>query len=128
MLDILRCALLECGIDHDDAEWMSEKIRRRIEAPNNANERVYAKVLETWGKRAQITMVFEEMSELQKELCKSLRGEKNLRKKIGEEIADVEIMLGQMKVLYGIKNWVNKAKQCKIERLRMGLEKSEGGE
>lgn len=49
-------------------------------------------------------------------------------KKIGEEIADVEIMLGQMKVLYGIKNWVNKAKQCKIERLRMGLEKSEGGE
>ena len=42
-----------------------------------------------------IHIFFEEMSELQKELCKHDRGKDN-REAIAEEIADVQIMLEQM--------------------------------
>ena len=51
----------------------------------------------------QILMVFEEMAELQKELCKYLRnGESDEAVcRVAEEIADVGIMLDQMKLLFG---------------------------
>ncbi|ARE87744.1 hypothetical protein [Clostridium formicaceticum] len=82
---------------------------------------VYKKALETWGQEAQITMVFEEMSELQKELCKALRGNK-VTGNIAEEIADVEIMLEQMKLLFGIESLVRANKIYKLERLDERLE------
>ena len=40
----------------------------------------------------------EEMSELQKELCKTLIGKEN-RDSLIEEIADVQIMLDQLKLI-----------------------------
>ena len=82
---------------------------------------VYKKALETWGQETQITMVFEEMSELQKELCKALRGEK-VAGNIAEEIADVEIMLEQMKLLFEIESLVRANKMYKLERLDERLE------
>ena len=61
------------------------------------------------------------MSELQKELCKFLRG--RFREDwIAEEIADVEIMLGQMKILFDIEEEVDEMKEYKIERLAERLE------
>lgn len=77
---------------------------------------IYRQAIETYGATAQIAMVFEEMSELQKELCKSLRGREN-RAEIAEEIADVEIMLGQMKLYYGIEEDAEEMKKFKIKRL-----------
>lgn len=77
---------------------------------------VFAKALGTWGAEAQITMVFEEMSELQKELCKKLRGAKNINE-IAEEIADVEIMLDQMKLLFNIQSLVSVQRGEKVARL-----------
>ena len=53
---------------------------------------VLQRTLDTYGSAQQIAMVFEEMSELQKELCKYLRGRGSFEH-IAEEIADVEIML-----------------------------------
>lgn len=82
---------------------------------------VYKKALETWGREAQITMVFEEMSELQKELCKALRGNQ-VTGNIAEEIADVEIMLEQMKLLFEIEGLVRANKIYKLERLDERLE------
>ena len=35
---------------------------------------IYREALNKWGAEAQTLMVFEEMSELQKELCKHARG------------------------------------------------------
>ena len=72
---------------------------------------VLQRALDTWGAEAQTRMVFEEMAELQKELCKWLRGLGD-REHIAEEIADVEIMLDQMKLLH------NCADECKSWRLR----------
>lgn len=55
-------------------------------------QKIYRAALAAWGADAQTLMVFEEMSELQKELCKAARGKDNTEQ-IAEEIADVEIML-----------------------------------
>ena len=66
---------------------------------------------------AQITMVFEEMAELQKELCKHARGSDN-KAHIAEEIADCLIMLEQMQILFDIRDDVNKFTMVKLERLK----------
>lgn len=82
----------------------------------DAEVMIFRKALGTWGAGAQITMVFEEMSELQKELCKKLRGKENVDD-IAEEIADVEIMLDQMKLLFNIGALVDVRRSEKVARL-----------
>lgn len=84
---------------------------------------VFEIALKTWGADAQTVMVFEEMAELQKELCKHVRGKENVEQ-IAEEIADVQIMLEQMIILHDCEEAVKEYKRSKIERLkiRMGLE------
>ena len=77
---------------------------------------IYKRALKVFGKQNQITMVFEETAELQKELSKHLRGEDNIDH-IAEEIADVEIMLEQMKILFDIEDRVGQYKGEKINRL-----------
>lgn len=64
-----------------------------------AESEVLQRALDTYGSLPQIVMVFEEMSELQKELCKYLRG-KYSPANIAEEIADVEIMLEQLSLIH----------------------------
>ncbi len=83
---------------------------------NNVEKLLLQKALSAYGSEAQITMVFEEMSELQKELCKRLRGRDNLQE-IAEEIADVEIMLDQMKLLFNIGPLVELKRGEKVARL-----------
>ena len=55
--------------------------------------------LSAYGSEIQRVVAIEELSELQKELCKSLRGQTDTQH-IAEEIADVQIMLEQMMILY----------------------------
>ena len=61
--------------------------------------------IDTYGAVMQITVAFEEMSELQKELCKHLRGSGS-QENIAEEIADVEILMEQMKMIFYCENAV----------------------
>lgn len=75
-----------------------------------------------YGAAAQTMMVFEEMSELQKELCKNARGKDN-KYLIAEEIADVQIMLEQMILLHGISGEVNRQHKLKVQRLYDNLKK-----
>ena len=72
--------------------------------------------LTKWGAGMQTVMVFEEMAELQKELCKSLRGKDN-RGYIAEEIADVRIMLDQMVILHDCAEDVDTWRKVKLGRL-----------
>lgn len=88
-------------------------------------EELYTKALDIFGCEAQTTMVFEEMSELQKELCKALRGMPVIES-IAEEIADVEIMLEQMKQLYKVEHLVETTKEYKLRRLNRMIENKEG--
>lgn len=82
---------------------------------------VLQRALDTYGSTLQIAMVFEEMSELQKELCKYLRG-KYSPENIAEEIADVEIMLEQMKMLFCCADDVRDVRRRKVERLKERLD------
>ena len=84
------------------------------------------KVLEAavryYGKYSQVDQLFEEMAELTKELSKNNRGSDNVSS-IAEEIADVEIMLDQMKILFNCSREVNLWRAYKVERLRHNLTK-----
>jgi len=77
-----------------------------------------------WGKETQIVMLFEEMAELQKELCKYLRmdntkkplTEYKLKEKISNEMADVLMMLFQMLYVFDNTNDVSKCLEQKYQR------------
>lgn len=79
-----------------------------------------------YGAQAQITMVFEEMAELQDVLCKFLRGrvDGDTLANIAEEMADVEIMLDQMKILFQRDSAVREQRQYKVKRLRERIDKN----
>ena len=74
-----------------------------------------------WGEDAQMKMVLEEMSELQKEICKLWRGKDN-RDAIAEEVADVVIMLDQLELMLDIQYQVEQYRQKKLRRLQKRLE------
>ena len=61
---------------------------------------VCQRAVEAYGKEHQLIICMEEMAELTKELSKNLRGHNNLQE-IAEEVADVEIMLNQLHVIFG---------------------------
>lgn len=69
-----------------------------------------------YGERAQMVVAIEELSELQKEICKALRGEKNADR-IAEEMADVQIMFDQLEIIFGNRGAVAAWQTQKINRL-----------
>ena len=82
---------------------------------------IYETALAHYGGDLQTLVCIEEMSELTKELCKHARGADNVDA-IAEEIADVEIMLAQMKILHSCADAVKDHRERKLARLavRMG--------
>ncbi len=88
----------------------------------NTENRILMAAIKTYGNDAQKKMALEEMSELQKEICKNWRGKDNYDE-IAEEIADVEIMLDQLKMIYGIsERQVLKFRNDKVIRLKERLQ------
>lgn len=82
---------------------------------------VMRKAIETYGEEAQLWMVAEEMSELQKEICKYKRGKKN-QEEMTDEIADVLIMIEQLSIICGITiDSVRERIDYKIDRLEERL-------
>lgn len=59
--------------------------------------------IKQYGDKNQLIVTLEELSELQKEICKKLRGNENVDMVI-EEIADVYIMLEDLKQILDIKD------------------------
>lgn len=88
---------------------------------NKLMERVCRTAIGKWGSRLQLIVAVEEMSELTKEICKFNRGKVDIPA-IAEEIADVTIMLEQLKLIFGCGDEVDKQIDYKIKRLseRMG--------
>lgn len=73
------------------------------------------------GSILQMIIAMEEMSELTKELSKSIRGFNN-RDAVLEEVADVYIMLMQIEIIHGIEmNELVAMIEKKLERLEEGL-------
>ena len=82
---------------------------------------VSQKALDVWGKNAQILMVLEEMSELQKEILKNINRGKDNIKEIAEETADVFIMSEQLVHIYGIDKEVQKQAEYKVNCIKERL-------
>lgn len=98
-----------------------------------AKETMY-KAINTYGVENQMIKTVEELSELSQALCKSIVRLNYTKEKtsleddlksvdnIFEEMADVEIMLEQCKIMFQCDKELNKWKQKKIERLEKRLE------
>lgn len=67
------------------------------------------------------TVAIEELSELQKEICKRMRGAEN-GDHMSEEIADAEIVIEKLKIRYGLRERVDDWRRRKVERLRKKIE------
>ena len=81
------------------------------------------RVIKTYGVQAQITVLFEEMAELQKELCKQRRKQGNIEQ-ITEELADVLIMLKQLQAILNLPDErVQEIINYKMERLSVCIER-----
>ena len=82
---------------------------------------LYSKAVSTYGINAQEDVLLEEMAELSKVILKGRRGQLST-KDLTDEIADVEIMLEQMKQHFGIGDEVKARKRFKKERLGKRLD------
>lgn len=74
---------------------------RNIAEQEDFIARTIVQAVQHYGTRNQVVVAIEELSELQKELCKTLRGE-DRRKEIIEELADVSFMLPQIYAIFDI--------------------------
>ena len=118
-----------CLAFRSDMETLRACIQIAVEAPamGEAGREILLDALEHYGERAQVDMMLEEMAELSKALLKLRRVKKHeiteplfLVKNVEEEIADVEIVLNQMKLLFpGWGIWM----QAKLQRLEERIEK-----
>ena len=80
-------------------------------------KKIYQAALRKWGVGLQTMMAVEEMSELTKEICKIKRGKMDLDA-LADEIADVTIMLEQLREIYGLNDAVCDHMDAKILRLQ----------
>ena len=91
-------------------------------------EKILKDVVDAWGYDSQIDMMIEEMSELTKALLKLKRNSKKPKKEqvkfynhVCEEIADVNLMIKQMKYIFS-SDMINKYEKEKLERLQDRLD------
>lgn len=75
---------------------------------------IFEAAIKTFGEKAQEEVAIEECSELIQAICHKHRGRKD---NIAEEIADVEIMLEQLKIINGCATEVSKIRIEKVTRL-----------
>jgi hypothetical protein len=86
---------------------------------------ILQKAIKKYGVNNQCDVWIEEMSELTKELLKLRRestqaGFQKRRENIKEEIANVQIMLDQMRIIFGD---TSEQEEFKVNRLRERLER-----
>ena len=83
------------------------------------NERVeiYEEAIRHFGQSMQCLVAIEEMSELTKALCKNERWMGDLEN-IAEELADVTIMLEQLRLIFNCNEMVIEFMDRKLERLQ----------
>lgn len=86
------------------------------------HQELYASAFIKWGVNAQLDMLIEEMSELTTKIIHFKRNRINSNK-LSEEIADVEIMLEQLKWYFTLENKVKQNKEFKLKRLEERLKR-----
>lgn len=105
-------------VEHEEAE---AEERGRV-----TEKKIISTALHGYGADKQRVKCIEELAELQKEICKDLIGGGS-QFHIAEEIADVEIVIAQMKIYYGCARDVAAIKAQKLKQLakNLGMESDE---
>jgi hypothetical protein len=95
------------------------------EKPTHDKPVIFAEIVEKWGRVAQMIMTLEETAELQKEVCKILRGDYSSSRmdSLATEIADVELMCQQLKFMFSLESKVEIEMDYKLERVIKRLHK-----
>lgn len=88
---------------------------------------VYRDAIDYYGEKNQVDVAVEEMAELTQALMKERRCDEewrrpDLRVHVAEEMADVEIMLEQLKIIFKNEEAVEQWKGAKVERLERRLD------
>lgn len=78
--------------------------------------KIFLCAIDKYGIKNQCVVAIEELSELQKELTKYLRGQGNMEH-LAEEMADVGIMLDQLNLAFCLFRASERWRQKKVERL-----------
>lgn len=87
--------------------------------------KIYLMFINLWGVNLQLVMAIEEMSELQKEMTKAIRGKQRISAII-EEVSDVQIMLEQIKLIFNIsENEITSVIDFKLNRSLENIKKEE---
>ena len=79
-------------------------------------EEIYLKLIQKFGVENQCVVAVEELSELQKEVCKMLRKIGNVHN-LAEEIADTLIVIEQLMLIHNCESEVVLLKQQKLQRV-----------
>lgn len=109
----LDCVRKKCECLYAEVE---EHRRRAEHVQDMCNADVYQRAVHTYGETSRLILTIEEMSEFTKELSKHIRGRNNMPA-ICEEMADVEIMLEQLKIVFNNRAAVDYHKAHKLQRL-----------
>lgn len=88
------------------------------------DDKLYAKCIALWGYEAQLDMVIEECSELIQAISHLRRKRVGIRE-VASEIADVELMISQMRHIFknqDISKLIEEEKEKKIQRIKERLD------
>ena len=80
---------------------------------------IYKRLREQNGDSYQLVVAIEELSELTKEITKCLRNKGNIDH-LAEEVADVEIVVDQVKQIFNVQKKVELKRLFKLQRLEKG--------
>ena len=111
-------------IDHPDREMAKEFYKAALHTidsfyDNNEEDPIYELAIETFGIPSRIEKSVEEAIELTSAL-EERRKNKNTVFDLVDEIADVEIMIAQLRIIYG-DGFVDRRKAEKIDKLRAAI-------
>lgn len=82
------------------------------------------RAIKTFGEQNQKMQTIEELQELQTAIFENVHRGTDNKDEIAKEVADVEIMLAQVKIIYGLDSkQIEDVKDYKIERLGRTIEK-----
>lgn len=88
------------AISTENLDRLNELLAQKKLKSLEEDKELYTKLIQSYG-TTQMIVAIEELSELQKEVCKAFRNKYNKENMLGE-IADVYIMLEQLKLYFNI--------------------------
>ncbi|AIY81268.1 hypothetical protein U728_1686 [Clostridium botulinum 202F] len=97
--------------------YVENRVKEVAEFTVGTKYNVYKKAITEYGEYGQLDVVIEEMAELTQAISKFKRGKNH---NVEEEVADVEIMLEQMRLIFD-SNKIEGIKREKILRLEKRL-------